>query len=43
MPIVKVYSCAACGKTMIVEVFADKATTLEIMKQNPICNDCKEA
>ena len=25
----------------MVEVFADEKTTLEIMKQNPYCNDCK--
>jgi hypothetical protein len=43
MTTVKLYDCAECGLTMMVEVFADEATTLEIMKQNPTCNDCTEA
>ena len=42
MATVKLYDCAECGITMMVEVFADEATTLEIMKQNPTCNDCTE-
>jgi hypothetical protein len=43
MTTVKLYDCAECGMTMMVEVFADEATTLAIMKQNPTCNDCTEA
>ena len=43
MVTVKLYSCNECNKTMIVEVFADEATTLAIIKQNPTCNDCTEA
>ena len=39
---VKVYGCKACGKTMLLEVFADEATALEIMKQSPYCNTCEE-
>ena len=42
MPTVKLYSCKNCDKTMLVEVFEDEATTLEIMKQNPYCNDCED-
>ncbi len=42
MPTVKVYDCKNCKKTMMVEVFADEKTTLEIMKQNPYCNDCEK-
>ena len=42
MVTVKLYSCKGCNKAMIAEVFADEATTLEIMKQNPTCNDCTE-
>ena len=42
MPTVKLYSCKTCNKTMIVEVFADEVTTLEIIKQNPTCNDCTD-
>ena len=42
MPTVKLYSCKKCLMTMLVEVFADEATTLEIMKQNPYCNACTE-
>ena len=38
---VKLYDCKACGRTMMVEVFADEATTLAIMAQNPYCNDCE--
>ena len=43
MVTVKLYSCNECNKTMIAEVFADAATTLAIIKQNPTCNDCTEA
>ena len=39
---VKIYDCTACGKTMLLEVFADEATALEIMKQSPYCNTCEE-
>lgn len=38
---VKVYGCKGCEKTMLVEVFVDEETTLEIMKQNPYCSDCE--
>ena len=41
MPTVKIYNCKTCKKTMMIEVFADEKTTLEIMKHNPYCNDCK--
>ena len=39
---VKLYSCKECNKTMMLEVFSDEATTVEIMKQNPTCNDCED-
>ena len=39
--IVKLYECKVCKVTMMAEVFADEQTTLEIMKQNPYCNDCE--
>tara|TARA_R100000808_G_scaffold21352_1_gene46159 strand:- start:124 stop:417 length:294 start_codon:yes stop_codon:yes gene_type:complete len=42
MSTVKVYDCKSCKKTMMVEVSADEKTTLEIMKQNPYCNDCEK-
>ena len=38
---VKLYDCKICKATMMVEVFADEKTTLEMMKQNPYCNDCE--
>mgnify|MGYP003143646019 CR=1 FL=1 len=38
---VKLYDCKVCEKTMLLEIFADEKTALDIMKQNPYCNDCE--
>jgi hypothetical protein len=39
---VKLYDCNICSATMLVEIFADEQTALEIMKQNPSCSDCEQ-
>ena len=40
MATTKLYDCKHCGKTMMMEVFADEQTTLKIMEQNPYCGEC---
>ena len=42
MATTKLYDCKNCGKTMLVEVFADEQTTLKIMEQNPYCEVCEQ-
>ena len=39
--ITKVYSCKQCGITMFLESFTDEQTTLEMIKQNPYCDECE--
>ena len=38
----KLYSCKQCGITMSQESFTDEQTTLEMIKQNPYCNECEK-
>ena len=41
--ITKVYSCKQCGITMFLESFTDEQTTLEMIKQNPYCDECEKS
>ena len=38
----KLYSCKQCGIGMFLESFTDEQTTLEMIKQDPYCNECEK-